>query len=103
MQKYFSVLCASLLLSLTIGLTARSIAYAGNIDLPVTSTGYDLVSAVNALRASSGLPSYSVNSILMTIAQEQAEYLASTGGAYGHVGAGGTLPYQRALNAGYSV
>ena len=39
----------------------------------------------------------------MTIAQDQANYLASTGGAYGHVGLGGTLPYQRALNAGYSV
>jgi len=103
MRKYFSVLCAGVLLSLVIGLTARSIAHARDVGLPLPATGYDLVSAVNALRASSGLPSYSVNSILMAIAQNQASYLASTGGIYGHIGPGGTLPYQRALNAGYSV
>ncbi len=43
--------------------------------LPAAVNGYDLVSAVNALRASSGLPAYNVNSILMTIAQNQANYL----------------------------
>ena len=79
------------------------IASARDVGLPAASTGYDLVGAVNALRASNGLAAYSVNSILMTIAQNQASYLASTGGVYGHIGPGGTLPYQRALNAGYSV
>ena len=76
---------------------------AGDFGLLAADSGYDLVSAVNALRASNGIAAYNVNSILMTIAQDQANYLASTGGAYGHVGLGGTLPYQRALNAGYAV
>ncbi len=65
--------------------------------------GYDLVSAVNSLRASNGLPPYNVNSILMRIAQDQADYLASTGGVYGHIGPGGTRPIDRAIAAGYPV
>jgi uncharacterized protein YkwD/LysM repeat protein len=93
----------SLLLSFAFGFSANVIASARDVGLPVTASGYDLVSAVNALRASNGLAAYNVNSILMTIAQNQADYLASTGGAYGHVGLGGTVPYQRALNAGYEV
>ena len=103
MRKCFALLFVSLLLSFTLGFPANGIVSARDVSLPVTASGYDLVSAVNALRVSSGLPAYTINSILMTIAQNQADYLASTGGAYGHVGLGGTLPYQRALNAGYSV
>jgi len=64
---------------------------------------YDLVAAVNGYRASRGLPDYNVNSILMQIAQTQAEYLASTGGANGHIGPGGTRPIDRAIAAGYPV
>ena len=64
---------------------------------------YDLVAAVNSLRAANGLSPYNVNSILMTIAQNQADYLASTGGVYGHIGPGGTRPIDRAIAAGYPV
>lgn len=64
---------------------------------------YDLVAAVNGLRSSHGLPAYNVNSILMQIAQSQADYLASTGGANGHIGPGGTRPIDRAIAAGYRV
>ena len=103
MRKYFFLLCASVLLSMAIGFSTKSIASARDVGLPAAESGYDLVGAVNALRASSGLSSYRINSILMTIAQNQASYLASTGGVYGHIGPGGTLPYQRALNAGYAV
>jgi len=103
MRKYFFLLCVSLLLSMAIGFSTKSIASARDVGLPAAESGYDLVGAVNALRASSGLSFYRTNSILMTIAQNQASYLASTGGVYGHTGPGGTLPYQRALNAGYSV
>jgi len=103
MRKNVCLLCASLLLSCTISLPTRQAASAGEGGSPANSTGYDLVGAVNALRASNGLPLYNVNSTLMTIAQNQADYLLSTGGANGHIGPGGTLPYQRALNAGYSV
>lgn len=68
-----------------------------------SSSAYDLISAVNDLRSSHGLAPYKANSILMQIAQAQADYLASTGGVYGHIGPGGTRPFQRALAAGYPV
>lgn len=67
------------------------------------SNAYDLIDAVNSLRASHGLPAYTPNSILMQIAQSQADYLASTGGASGHIGPGGTHPIDRAIAAGYPV
>lgn len=67
------------------------------------SNAYDLIAAVNGLRSSHGLPGYNVNSILMQIAQSQADYLASTGGMYGHTGPGGTRPIDRARAAGYPV
>ncbi len=103
MRKCVALLFVSLFWSVVFGFPANQVASARDFGLPVTASGYDLVSAVNALRASSGIPAYTINSILMTIAQNQAAYLASTGGAHGHVGPGGTLPYQRALNAGYAV
>ena len=103
MRKYVCLLCASLFLSCMNSLSPGQVASVRAEGQPANATGYDLVGAVNALRASNGLPVYNVNSTLMTIAQNQADYLLSTGGANGHVGAGGTLPYQRALNAGYSV
>jgi uncharacterized protein YkwD/LysM repeat protein len=70
---------------------------------PVIQNGYDLLAAVNSLRASNGLPAYSANSILMQIAQAQADYLAATGGASGHTGPGGTSPRDRAAAAGYPL
>jgi uncharacterized protein YkwD len=71
--------------------------------LAPASNAYDLIDAVNGLRASHGLPAYTPNSILMQIAQTQADYLASTGGANGHIGPGGTHPIDRAIAAGYPV
>ena len=71
--------------------------------LSPASNAYDLIDAVNSLRASHGLPPYTPNSILMHIAQSQADYLASTGGANGHIGPGGTHPIDRAIAAGYPV
>lgn len=62
----------------------------------------EVISKVNAFRASRGLPPYEVNEILMTIAQDQAEYLASAGDVK-HYGPDGSRPYQRALAAGYPV
>ncbi len=76
---------------------------AQSLPKPAAASAYDLIQAVNSLRGSHGLPAYNVNSILMQIAQQQADYLASTGGVYGHIGPGGTRPFQRALAAGYPV
>ncbi len=69
---------------------------------PASSTAYELIEAVNALRAANGLPAYRTDPILMTIAQAQAEYMASIG-TWTHTGPDGSRPYQRALAAGYLV
>lgn len=66
------------------------------------SSAYDLIEAVNNLRASYGLPAYQPNSILMAVAQAHAEYMAATGSVT-HYSADGSRPYQRALTAGYPV
>jgi LysM repeat protein len=70
---------------------------------PALQSGSDVLAQVNALRASQGLSAYNANSILMQIAQAQADYLAATGGSVGHSGPGGTTPKQRALAAGYAA
>ncbi len=62
----------------------------------------DVIDAVNALRSQHGLPSYTVNSILMGTAQGQADYMASTG-TITHAGPGGISVTQRLLNAGYPL
>ena len=66
-------------------------------------SGYDLIAAVNALRASQGLNAYGVDPLLMLSAQMQAEYLASQapGPVSGHVGPGGSDADARALAVGF--
>jgi uncharacterized protein YkwD/LysM repeat protein len=66
------------------------------------SSANDLIAAVNALRAANGLPGYTVNSILMSTAQAQANYMAATG-TVTHSGPGGIQLTQRLLNAGYPL
>ncbi len=65
-------------------------------------SAYDLINAVNALRASYGLPAYSINSILMSTAQAQAEFMAATG-TVTHYGPGGIGVTDRLLAAGYPL
>jgi len=65
-----------------------------------TPTAYDLISAVNDLRASYNLPPYEVNSTLMAIAQAHSDYQASIG-QWTHTGADGSRPVDRAMAAGY--
>ncbi len=66
------------------------------------NSAYDLIDAVNALRASYGLPAYSINSILMYTAQSHAEFMAATGGVT-HYGPGGISVTDRLLAAGYPL
>jgi uncharacterized protein YkwD len=63
---------------------------------------YDVIAAVNALRASHGLPPYDVDPILMMAAQTQADYLASTPNfGSGHIGPGGSDADARAIALGF--
>ncbi len=65
-------------------------------------TAQTLIDSVNALRKSKGLTAYTSNSTLMSTAQAQADYMASTGNVT-HFSADGSRPYQRALAAGYPL
>ena len=66
-------------------------------------TAYEVIAAVNALRASYGLAPYLVDGLLMISAQGQAEYLAGMAPEVvdGHTGPGGTDADQRAFNVGF--
>jgi uncharacterized protein YkwD len=77
-------------------------ARAESLASPLLSSPAELIDAVNALRSSYGLPPYNPNSILMGIAQNQADYNLSSGNNT-HYSADGLSPYQRALQAGYPV
>lgn len=67
-----------------------------------SASPYDLINAVNALRASYGLVPYSINSILMSVAQGHADYMAATGNV-SHTGLGGSSVTDRLLAAGYPL
>lgn len=65
-------------------------------------TASEMIEEINSLRETKGLSPYEQNPILMTIAQTHADYIASTG-VLTHFDDKGRRPYQRALDAGYSV
>ncbi len=75
---------------------------AEGVEMLSPASAADVIAAVNALRASHGLPAYTVNSILMGTAQGQADYMASTGNI-AHTGPGGVTVTQRLLAAGYPL
>jgi LysM repeat protein len=103
MNKRSIRIFSEILLLLAISFSPESIGLASSPAIVPESNAYDLIAAVNGLRTSRGLPAYRSNSILMQIAQAQADYLASTNGANGHIGPGGTHPIDRAIAAGYPV
>ena len=98
----------SLLILLFIIVAPLSSVRAGQIFSPpaqprlVVTDAYSMIAAVNALRAANGLPAYTVNTTLMSLAQAHADYMAATGQVV-HTDAGGLRPYQRALAAGYPL
>ena len=71
-----------------------------SVSVPAFSDASDLIAGVNAVRTSNGLNALQTNSILMSIAQQQAEFDLSVR-SMTDSGPGGTKPYQRALAAGY--
>jgi len=62
----------------------------------------EVIRLVNELRASHGVPPYQVNSVLMQVAQAQANWCAATN-HIGHDGPGGSMPNDRAQAAGYGA
>ncbi len=95
------LICPALLTGIAFSPTTDRAA-SGGAQQP-SSNAYDVIGAINALRASNGLPAYKINSILMDVAQTQANYLASTDGAFGHIGPGGSHPIDRVRAAGYPL
>ncbi|MBM3137074.1 MAG: LysM peptidoglycan-binding domain-containing protein [Chloroflexi bacterium] len=94
LQKIIAAIC-------TLAVFLTLITYASAAPL-ATPTAFEVIAAVNALRASHGLPPYLVDPILMMAAQGQADYLASTPNfGNGHVGPGGTDADARAHALGY--
>lgn len=65
-----------------------------------TPNGYDVIAAVNAMRAANGLPALQADNALMSSAQGHSDYQASIG-TWTHEGPGGTHPKDRAMAAGY--
>ena len=59
-------------------------------------TPQDLIAAVNALRASEGLPAYSLDASLSAYAQAQADYMASAG-TLTHTRPDGSVPWASGL------
>lgn len=107
-MKHNRILLLLSALLLLVGLGIPKIALAQILekrtarDLQPATDALTLIAEVNALRASNGLPPYTVNATLMAVAQAHADYQASIGTAT-HYSADGSQPYQRALAAGYPV
>jgi uncharacterized protein YkwD len=84
-------------------LTATSPSGAASSARPSQAASpYELINAVNALRASHGLAPYSISPILMATAQSHADYMAATGHV-SHTGLGGSSVTDRLLSAGYPL
>jgi len=95
-----------IVLSVFVSLVALSFPISSQAETLVkpeyAGTPYDLINAVNALRAANGLSPYSINSTLMYTAQSQADFMAATGNVT-HSGPGGIGLTDRILAAGYPL
>lgn len=93
-MRHFYLKAISLLLFLALfaSLAPKSYAQVGE--------PWQLISEVNALRASYGLSPYEVDNALMAAAQSHSEYQAQIG-TWTHSGQGGSRPHDRAIAAGY--
>lgn len=103
MSGRISSIITAFVLAALMALSTITISYAGGAARPeFAGSPFDVVNAVNALRASHGLAPYSINSILMYTAQSQADFLAATG-TMTHTGPGGSGLTDRLLAAGYPL
>ena len=98
-----SIIISVFALSALITLPTVTSARAGGATRPTfAGSPFDLVNAVNRLRAFYGLAPYSISPILMYTAQSQADFLAATG-TMTHTGPGGSGLTDRLLAAGYPL
>lgn len=96
--RTFLVFSLSLLL-----LASPSVSHAKTQVKPqLAASPQELINAVNAVRASYGLPPYSISSTLMAVAQGHADYMAASGNV-SHTGVGGSSVTDRLLAAGYPL
>ena len=103
MSRRVSTIVTAFALSVLIALSTVTSSYAGQgARSKFTGSPFDLVNAVNALRASNGLAPYGISPILMYTAQSQADFLAATG-TMSHTGPGGSGLTERLLAAGYPI
>lgn len=103
MSRRASSFVSIILLAAFAAFSSPSISRAESPRQPsLAGSPYDLINAVNALRALYGLAPYSVNPILMYTAQAQADFLAATG-SMTHSGPGGISVTDRLLAAGYPL
>ena len=103
MSRHLFISLGIILLVFVACLSSVSNIQAGSPGQPaLASSPIELVNAVNALRVSYGLPPYTINPILMTTAQAQADFLALTG-TMTHAGPGGIGLTDRLLAAGYPL
>lgn len=94
------ILAILIMLSLFSGVsTARA---DGSFQWRLAGTPYDLITAVNTLRASYGLAPYTISPTLMAAAQSQADYMAATE-TVSHTGLNGSSVTERLLAAGYPL
>ena len=96
MKLKFNLLGILFLLAFSLGVSAVSV-HASRLDTP---NAYDVIAAVNGLRASKGLPVLQTDGALMAAAQAQSDYQASIG-TWTHSGPDGSTPAQRDTAAGY--
>lgn len=89
----------ALVLALTMTVVPSQAAQAKAGGSPaLQNSANDLIAEVNALRVANGLPPYTINAILMQVAQDQANYMAATGQVAHRPGL-----TQRLLDAGYPL
>lgn len=90
-----------MLVALIVTSSRVSFVHAQAPAAPRPATAYELIDAVNSYRGQKGLPAYTVSSILMGTAQNQAAFMASAG-TVTHTGPGGISFPDRLTAAGYS-
>ena len=101
-MRRFSFQTFTALLFLTLVLIPSERAGSRPGFFPPNAAAAELVEDLNALRVANGLTPYLQTSVLMSVAQNHADYIASTG-VLTHFGSDGSRPYQRAVSAGYPV